>query len=109
MEQTTGDSPFEVGDEVYGLIDFDRDGAAAQYVCVPEQALAYKPATATHAQAAAMALSALTAWQALMNHAELQPGEKVLAMRCQGSMSCSTRPAPETTNPSTRCCAPVAG
>ena len=69
---------FSVGDEVYGLIDFYRDGAAAEYVCVPEQALAPKPRTATHEQAAAMALSALTAWQALTDQAGLQPKESVL-------------------------------
>ena len=78
VAETTGDSSFQVGDEVYGLVDFDRDGAAAQYVCVREQGLALKPVTATHEQAAAMALSALTAWQALVDQAQLQPREKVL-------------------------------
>jgi NADPH:quinone reductase-like Zn-dependent oxidoreductase len=73
-----GGGRLAVGDEVYGLVDFDRDGAAAEYVCVPEQALALKPSTATHEQAAAMALSALTAWQALVERAALQPNEKVL-------------------------------
>lgn len=78
VEQTTGSSAFQVGDEVYGLIDFDRDGAAAQYVCAREEGLALKPGTATAEQAAAMALSALTAWQALVDQARLQPHEKVL-------------------------------
>jgi NADPH:quinone reductase-like Zn-dependent oxidoreductase len=78
VEQTTGSSPFEVGDEVYGMVDFDRDGAAAQYVCVAEEGLALKPRRATHEQAAAMSMSALTARQALLYHAELQPGEKIL-------------------------------
>jgi NADPH:quinone reductase-like Zn-dependent oxidoreductase len=78
IEQTSGGSAFKVGDEVYGLIDFDRDGAAAQYVCVPEQNLALKPRAASHEQAAAMALSALTAWQALVDRAGLQPGQKIL-------------------------------
>lgn len=78
VEETTDGSSYEVGDEVYGLIDFDRDGAAAEYVCVPEIGLARKPSSATHEQAAAMALSALTAWQALIDRARLQPQEKVL-------------------------------
>lgn len=86
VEQTVGDCPFEVGDEVYGLVDFDRDGAAAQYVCVPADGLARKPDAATHEQAAAMALSALTAWQALMDRAELQPGEKVLVTGGSGGV-----------------------
>ena len=41
-----------VGDEVYGLIDFDRDGAAAQFATVPAEHVARKPATASHAEAA---------------------------------------------------------
>lgn len=78
VEETTGNSAFHVGDEVYGLVDFDRDGAAAQYVCVREEGLALKPGKATHEQAAAIALSALTAWQALVDQARLQSREKVL-------------------------------
>lgn len=77
---------FVVGDEVYGLIDFDRDGAAAQYVRVPGDALALKPASATHEQAAAMALSALTAWQALVDKAELAEGERVLIIGAPGGV-----------------------
>jgi NADPH:quinone reductase-like Zn-dependent oxidoreductase len=78
VQEAAGDCSFEVGDEVYGLIDFDRDGAAAEYVCVRGESLALKPGTAGHEQAAAMALSALTAWQALVDEAQLQPREKVL-------------------------------
>jgi NADPH:quinone reductase-like Zn-dependent oxidoreductase len=78
VEAANGGSVFEAGDEVYGLVDFDRDGAAAEYVCVPEAGLARKPGMATHEQAAAMALAALTAWQALIDRAAVQPGEKVL-------------------------------
>lgn len=78
VEQTTGSSAFEVGDEVFGLVDFDRDGAAAQYVCVAEEGIALKPRRASHQEAAAMAMSALTAWQALRDQADIQPTEKVL-------------------------------
>jgi NADPH:quinone reductase-like Zn-dependent oxidoreductase len=67
-----------VGDEVYGLVDFDRDGAAAEFVTVPETALAAKPRTVSHAEAAALPLAALTAWQALVDHAGLASGETVL-------------------------------
>lgn len=67
-----------VGDEVYGLIGFDRDGAAAQYATAPAATLAAKPATVGHVGAAALPLSALTAWQALVDHAALTPGETVL-------------------------------
>jgi NADPH:quinone reductase-like Zn-dependent oxidoreductase len=66
------------GDEVYGLVDFDRNGAAAEFVTVPATAVAAKPSKATHVEAAALPLAALTAWQALVDHAALKPGERVL-------------------------------
>jgi NADPH:quinone reductase-like Zn-dependent oxidoreductase len=66
------------GDEVYGLVDFDRNGAAAEFVTVPASALAAKPAKASHVEAAALPLAALTAWQALVDHAHLRPDERVL-------------------------------
>jgi NADPH:quinone reductase-like Zn-dependent oxidoreductase len=66
------------GDEVYGLVGFDRPGAAAEYVTVPSADLAPKPASANHPAAAAVPLGALTAWQALHQHARLRPGQHVL-------------------------------
>ena len=73
--QTSGPA---VGDEVYGLIDFDRDGAAAQFVTLPAAHLAARPRSVAHAEAATLPLAALTAWQALADHAALKPGERVL-------------------------------
>lgn len=73
-----GVTEFRPGDEVYGLVPFDRDGAAAEYVTAPVSGLARKPATLSHAEAAALPLGGLTAWQALVDHAGLQPGEQVL-------------------------------
>jgi NADPH:quinone reductase-like Zn-dependent oxidoreductase len=67
-----------IGDEVFGFIDIRRDGADAEYVAVRADELAPKPATLTHAQAAAVPLSALTAWQALFEHGGLTTGEQVL-------------------------------
>jgi len=66
------------GDEVIGLVDFDRDGAAAEYVVMPAANLGAKPPSLSHVAAATLPLAALTAWQALADHAELQPGEQVL-------------------------------
>lgn len=74
-EDVTG---FSVGDDVCGLIDFDRDGAAAEFVTVPVDTLAHKPCSVTHVHAAALPLAALTAWQALVDHAGLAAGEQVL-------------------------------
>lgn len=67
-----------VGDPVYGLIPFDRDGAAAEYVTVPADCLAARPTTCSHVQSAALPLAGLTAWQALIEHAAVKPGERVL-------------------------------
>lgn len=67
-----------VGDEVYGLIAFRRDGADAEYAVMSASDLAPKPTTLAHEQAAAVPLSALSAWQALFDHGNLQPGQRVL-------------------------------
>lgn len=67
-----------VGQDVYGLIEFDRNGAAADYVTVPAADLAAKPTSIDHIHAAALPLAGLTAWQALVDHAQLEPGESVL-------------------------------
>lgn len=77
-EISSGEKYFEPGDTAYGLIPFDRDGGAADYVAVPAQALAAKPSAVSHTVAAALPLAGLTAWQALVDHARVQPGERVL-------------------------------
>ncbi len=69
---------FAQGDNVYGLVRFDRDGGAAEYVSVPAQDLAAKPSGVSHVSAAALPLAGLTAWQALVDHAEVHHGERVL-------------------------------
>jgi NADPH:quinone reductase-like Zn-dependent oxidoreductase len=74
------------GAEVFGLIDFDRDGAAADYVTVPAAHLAARPAAAAHAETAALPLAALTAWQALVDHAGIQPGDQVLVQGGAGGV-----------------------
>src|SRR5215467_14011526 len=66
------------GDDVYGLVGFDRPGAAAEYVTAPAADLAPKPASVDHLTAAAVPLGALTAWQALHEHAQLAAGQHVL-------------------------------
>jgi NADPH:quinone reductase-like Zn-dependent oxidoreductase len=66
------------GDEVYGLADFPRDGAAAEFAAVRAANLALKPRSITHVQAASLPLSALTVWQALFEHAHLVAGQSVL-------------------------------
>ncbi|WP_328363517.1 NADP-dependent oxidoreductase [Mycobacterium sp. NBC_00419] len=79
-----------VGDEVYGLIPFDRDGAAAEYVAVPASCLAQRPTTVTHTVSAAVPLAGLTAWQALVDHAAVQRDERVLVHGGAGGVGALT-------------------
>ena len=66
------------GDAVYGLADFPRNGAAAEYIAVPAANLALKPRTLDHVHSAALTLSGLTAWQGLFTHGALERGQRVL-------------------------------
>lgn len=69
---------FAAGDEVYGRPRDDSVGTFAQRIAVHEDDLAIKPASLSMAEAASVPLVALTAWQALVERASLQPGQKVL-------------------------------
>ncbi|WP_433297078.1 NADP-dependent oxidoreductase [Pseudonocardia sp. CA-142604] len=73
-----GVTGFSAGDEVYGLVPFDRDGAAAEYVSLPAGCVTGRPRTASHVVAAAAVLPALTAWEAVVEHAAVQPGHRVM-------------------------------
>jgi NADPH:quinone reductase-like Zn-dependent oxidoreductase len=75
-----------VGDQVFGLVPFDRNGAAAEYVVLPASAVGARPRTVTHTEAAAVPLAGLTAWQALVDHAHLERGERVLVRGAAGGV-----------------------
>ena len=75
-----------VGDEVFGLIAFDHNGAAAEYATIPAAEVALRPMSLSHAQTATLSLSALTAWQALVDYANLEPGERVLVQGGAGGV-----------------------
>jgi NADPH:quinone reductase-like Zn-dependent oxidoreductase len=74
------------GDAVYGLADFPRDGAAAEFVAVRSVNLARKPRSIGHTEAASLPLSALTAWQALFVHGRLVAGQRVLIHAAAGGV-----------------------
>jgi NADPH:quinone reductase-like Zn-dependent oxidoreductase len=76
----------EVGDEVFGLTDWYRDGAAAEYVAVEARNLAPKPTACSPGEAAATALAGLTAWQALFEHLHLSASESVLITGATGGV-----------------------
>ena len=77
---------FDMQAEVYGVNDWYSDGAMAEYCVAPATAVAGKPRTLSHAEAASVPISALTAWQALFDHADLKPGERVLIHGGAGSV-----------------------
>jgi len=73
-----GTTGFGVGDQVFGLTDWYRDGSLAEFVAVEARNLATKPASLSHVDAAAFPMAALTAWQALFVHAHLKADQKVI-------------------------------
>src|SRR3954453_20722784 len=73
-----GTTGFDVGDEVFGLTDWYRDGSLAEFVAVEARNLAIKPRSLSHVDAAAFPMTALTAWQALFVHADLKAGQTVV-------------------------------
>src|SRR4051812_32851993 len=102
---------FAVGDEVYARPRDGRIGTFAERIAVPEDDLAAKPASLSMVEAASVPLVALTAWQALVERAHLQPGQKVLIHAGSGGVgthaiqlakhlgaTVATRPAPATSN-----------
>jgi NADPH:quinone reductase-like Zn-dependent oxidoreductase len=77
---------FKAGDEVYGRPDLTRDGTYAEYVAVRATEIARKPKTIDHKAAAGVALAALTAWQGLFEHGQLQAGQRVLIHGASGGV-----------------------
>lgn len=78
---------YRVGDEVYGMPRFPQFAAAyAEYVTAPARHFAPKPAGLTHEEAAALPLAALTAYQSLVDVADLQAGQKVLIHAAAGGV-----------------------
>lgn len=79
-------SGFTVGEEVFGINDWFSNGAQAEYCVVDESGLAKKPKSINHTEAAVVPISALTAWQALFEKANLQRGQDVLIHGAAGSV-----------------------
>jgi NADPH:quinone reductase-like Zn-dependent oxidoreductase len=77
---------FKVGDEVYARPADFRIGTFAELIAVREADVARKPANLTMTEAASLPLVALTAWQALVERANLQPGQKVFIQAGSGGV-----------------------
>ena len=73
-----GTAGVSVGEQVFGLIDGYRDGWAAEYVAIEARSLAPKPTSVDFVEAAAIPQAALTSWQALFDHGELESGQTVV-------------------------------
>jgi len=75
-----------VGDLVYGLNDWYRNGAWAEYCVAREDDIAHKPEGVDHVHAAATPIAALTAWQGLFERAGLTAGQRVLIHGAAGGV-----------------------
>jgi NADPH:quinone reductase-like Zn-dependent oxidoreductase len=81
-----GTTRFQPGDEVYGDLYWCGFGAFAEYVSLPEYALATKPENLTFAEAAAVPQAAFTALHAVRDDGRVQPGDKVLINGASGGV-----------------------
>ncbi len=77
---------FQPGDAVFGDVFGHGDGGFAEYVPVPESALALKPSNVSFEEAAATPLAAVTALQGLRDEGHIQPGQKVLINGASGGV-----------------------
>src|SRR5215472_7330953 len=75
-----------IGDAVYALSSFCRNGSAAEYIAIRAADVAPKPHSLNFEQAAAVPLAGLTAWQALFDHAQIEKGERVLIHGAAGGV-----------------------
>jgi len=81
-----GTTGLSVGQRVFGLTDWTRDGTLAEYVAVESRNLAPLPADIDFAVGASLVIPGLTAWQGLFEHGRLQAGQSVLVHGAAGAV-----------------------
>ncbi|MFD5456100.1 NADP-dependent oxidoreductase [Streptomyces olivaceus] len=82
-----GVAAFRPGDEVFGMLSYPfGHGSHAEYVTAPARTFTHLPAGTDHVRAGALPLVSLTAWQALVERADLQPGQRVLIHAAAGGV-----------------------
>ncbi|WP_274910850.1 NADP-dependent oxidoreductase [Streptomyces sp. WZ-12] len=81
-----GTTGLSVGQRVFGLADWTRNGTLAEYTAVEARNLAPLPADIDHTLAAALPISGLTAWQGLFDHGRLTTGQTVLIHGAAGGV-----------------------
>lgn len=86
VELAYGTTGLSVGQRVFGLADWRRNGTLAEYAAVEARNLAPLPADIDHTVAAALPISGLTAWQGLFDHGRLTTGQTVLIHGAAGGV-----------------------
>lgn len=86
VELGYGTTGLTVGQRVFGLTDWARNGTLAEYTAVEARNLAPLPAGIDHVVAAALPISGLTAWQGLFTHGQLRAGQTVLIHGAAGGV-----------------------
>jgi NADPH:quinone reductase-like Zn-dependent oxidoreductase len=86
VELGYGTTGLTVGQRVFGLTDWARNGSLADYAAVEARNLAPLPSDVDHIIGAALPMPGLTAWQALFDHAHLQAGRSILIHGAGGSV-----------------------
>lgn len=81
-----GTTGLSVGQRVFGLADWYRDGTLAEYVAVEARNLAPLPGDVDFTAGASLPISGLTAWQGLFDHGRLQAGQRVIAHGAAGAV-----------------------
>ncbi|MBW9092686.1 NADP-dependent oxidoreductase [Microbacterium jejuense] len=81
-----GTTGLSVGQRVFGLADWTRNGTLAEYVAVEARNLAPLPADVDFVTGASLPISGLTAWQALFDHGRVQAGQSVLVHGAAGGV-----------------------
>ena len=87
-EMDYGTTGLTVGQRVFGITDWARNGTLAEYVAVEARNLAPLSADIDHTVAAALPISGLTAWQGLFDHAHVVAGQTVLVHGAAGAVGC---------------------
>ncbi|WP_313035635.1 NADP-dependent oxidoreductase [Massilia alkalitolerans] len=79
-------SQWQVGDAVYARPDLARNGTYAEFVAIRASECARKPRTISHVEAASLPLAGITAWEAMMDTAQVQAGQRVLVHAGSGGV-----------------------
>ncbi|WP_019831884.1 NADP-dependent oxidoreductase [Sphingomonas sp. PR090111-T3T-6A] len=81
-----GTTGLSIGQRVFGLADWYRDGSLAEYIAIEARNLAPLPGDVDFTAGASLPISGLTAWQGLVIHGRLEPGQRIIAHGAAGAV-----------------------